>query len=301
MKKSILIALLASSILMAKSQSRTELFGFTYNSFGNSYLENPPAIGNLDDLQISYNSWEVFGLVPIVRKDNYKIISKVEYENTSFNYENNIASGNEIRPDQLHTLKLRFIYAQDLNDDWTIVTIINPTLSSDFEDGLSGDDLLFNGGLIFSRSLSERFSLGLGVMSSYAFGERRLLPVIDVKYESENEKFFAQARFPKLTVAYLVTPKFEVGLKAAQEGSQYNYKNIQTPGSLESDYIKFSATNFGPTVSYEIFKNIRLNSQLGMSTSRQFKVFDTGNEELGDLTPENNVFFNAGLSFGVPN
>lgn len=299
MKNIILPVALALSALCTLAQSRTEFAGVNYKSFGKSSLENPPALGNLNELKVTYHQVEVFGLIPIVKKNGTNIIGRIEYENTSFDYDNTSSNGNEIRPDQLHLIDLRLVYRQELNSTWSLVGVLNPTLSSDFRDGLSGRDLLFNGGMTLTKSLSDKFSLGLGAMSTYAFGERQVVPLIDVRYESEDDKFFAQVRFPRLTLAYSASPKLEIGFKAIQEGSQFNYKNAVTQASEESDFVKFSTLNFGPTISYEISKNMYFTAQAGLSVSRQLSVFNTSNEELVDLTPSDSRFVSVGFNYAL--
>ena len=55
--------------------------------------------------------------------------------------------------------------AHKWNEKWTLLANLKPTVASDFEQKLSSDDLIFQGAIIATRKINDKFKIGAGAVT----------------------------------------------------------------------------------------------------------------------------------------
>ncbi|MFV1884282.1 MAG: DUF6268 family outer membrane beta-barrel protein [Balneola sp.] len=298
MKRIYLITTLILLSTQVYSQTGFEFFGVSFSEFQRVGFSENEGIQRGDQLQVSYDEFFIFGKIPAVNKPNTKLVVETSYNLKSFQYDYFNLNGANIRPDELHDIRLKLTYLQNFNEKWSLVTLIIPGYSSDFEEKISREDYLFRGGLIINYKLNRQIRVGLGGMRSYVFGEEEVLPVISLNYSGFYEKLKVELLFPNAKTTYQMTPRFKLGIKSQSDGSQYNYRDITNTNDLESDYVKFSQTNIGPTMEIQR-GTILFKIDTGITVNRKVSIYTDSNDSMADISPDAGVFLKVGISYQI--
>ncbi|MEM9022692.1 MAG: DUF6268 family outer membrane beta-barrel protein [Bacteroidota bacterium] len=287
----------------ASAQGKLDLAGLSITHSPFSNLDNLPdnAPQTLSSFRVRVTQLEAFARVPCKLNEKLLLLVSPQYELTTFGYEQDESFSGEFSADELHKIQLGLSLTWKLSDKWQLTGFNNTNLSSDFRDGLSGDDLFLAPGVIFSKRVNEHLTMGLGAVASFVFGEQQIFPILSLRYLSPNEKFFTDITFPNLRLSYAVQEKLEVGLLMRIRGNEYNFRNLAIAGSPEStDFIRFSNILAGPELTFNMTNHLSLRFSAGININRTYEVYDTDRENIGDITPENSGFFSGGLVFRVP-
>ena len=172
-----------------------------------------------------------------------------------------------------------------------------PTLASNFNGGISSEDFYMQGIAVIHRTIRKGFRIGAGVTYTNGFGKPLLLPVLNLRYQTEN--FDLNLTAPFQVSAKYRTGNLMVGFNSGVEGNQYNLhlEENDRPFAEKADAINFSRFNIGPVFGWYIPGQGRIEVSAGMSLNRVFKVVDREDQET-DLDLDNGFFIRTGFYFG---
>ena len=195
-----------------------------------------------------------------------------------------------------HTISYSLDYVQPLGSKWLLTLNFNPILASDFEESLSGEDLLFQGTALAINTKKKQFNYGFGFAYTTRFGRQLAIPGGMLKYTTPRMNF--ELWFPDNLLLMLNTHKpFQYGLKAAIDGGLYNNNNnLLTSVNSIIDETGYSRINIGPAIKVRLKNGININLDGGMAIARRLEFIDI-DEEIFDSSPDTGPFFRVGLSF----
>ncbi len=202
---------------------------------------------------------------------------------------------NEYFPKALYSINYSISGVKSLSKKWFMVGFISTGIFTDFEN-VDSDHFLAEGGVIFARKVGESFTLGIGPVFTYAFGNPIFIPAPLVKYTSGNEKFSIDIKVPQhLILSYTFSENFQSRLAI---GSFYNNYRLGDERALydgKGVTIVFSDLTVALESSVRLFGPIALNVAVGSTIIREFTVEDHKGKELFDRGMENTIFFSLGL------
>jgi len=168
-------------------------------------------------------------------------------------------------------------------------------IHTDFEN-VDSDHFLAEGGLIFARKVGESFTLGLGPVFTYAFGNPIFIPAPLVKYTSGNDKFLIDIRVPQhIILSYTYSDNLQNSLKIGSLYSNYRLGDERAEADGKSTTIVFSDLIISVETLIRLYGPIALDVSIGSTINREFTVENHKQKELFDRGMDNTLFFSVGL------
>lgn len=252
---------------------------------------------------VKFQEFSFFAKLPIKFKNQktllmntarYGLVQATNYHSPLFVEDENTKN--------LHSVSWSMALIQNLNQKWTVIAVLTPTLASDFEEKLSSDDFLFQGTLLLSRKLNDKWTLGGGAVYTTQLGTPQFLPAVQLRYA--NEKHFISVLLPSVAnYLYRIDEKqkWHVGFRLATNGGNFNVNNHDftevIPNSI--DKLIYSRVNLGPVVNYQLTKSLQLEVFGGMSAGRKYKL-EAASKVFTNYNAENGGFFNLSLFVTPP-
>lgn len=284
------LLLLGSSPALAQD---LQLAGASFTRFPTADIAGSPR-----NPQVEVNEYDFFLNLPKQLKNEKTIlIHGLQYRLVTPFADNDLNLG--LDGQNLHLIGYRLIVLHPLANEWKVLVLLNPTLSSTFNTALEGDDFLFNGMLQFVKKKSDRFSYGGGVAYTSRFGEPIPIPTLQLTFSSKNSKL--QVLLPRRIAYDRYFGKFTAGLLVAVSGSRYNVNYTRTNAFdvIEPvDKLAYTRVVFGPSLGYRMGK-IQLEASGGITVARQVELqgglFEDENYDIA-----NGPFFRLGIAILPP-
>ena len=250
---------------------------FDYQKFGFS-LNYPKKLGN----GVLVNSFELGNHTLVYTKDYSLELSEIE---------------------NFYEVGYTVLYSYPLKRDWRVTTWFNPQMVSNLQGSLSTEDILLNGGLIFTKkwgTSKNGGSLGLGLLYTPISGRQGLLPYI-VFRKAPSERLSYAIGFPNTYFRYLPNPTsdFKFGLNI--HGLNANLSGESSPIFNDTQAGKLQFVNFNVKLSYSrfVFKALKMQLSAGHSLFNRYALADSDQSEIFDFDIGNRPFFSFGISYDL--
>jgi hypothetical protein len=205
------------------------------------------------------------------------------------------------QPHNLYQLKYGLVFRKVLSERWTVSTLVQPCILSDF-DNVDGSHVMLRAGFIFERQANERLLYAIGAGYSDDFGEEKVLPVFWLDW-TYNDHWTVDLRLPERATAwYDFNDRFRVGFQAKVTGGHYRVGQdflLPNGSNTRDGRVKYSILNLGPAVGVNLYKGAYLLFNAGRSVYRRYEVFDANDNQLFDSQFEGSTFFKLSLAYGV--
>lgn len=268
-----------------------------------AYYPNQATEESAVDGEIGFFEWGVQVAIPQPLKKNKGtvFIHKIGYGNLRVDTEANPTSGGMVEAERYyHTISYNLGLLQTVNPNWRLVVNFIPTLASDFEENLSGDDLLYQANALVVNTKNKKLRYGLGLAYTTRLGRQLLIPMGVLKYNTR--KLELDVVLPDKLNMIFKTPNniLSYGLKAGLNGGVFNNTTeVPTVGST-IDEVGYSRLIIGPAISLRLKNAININLQGGIAVGRRLELVDV-DEEIIDRTPQATPFLRLELSFAPEN
>ena len=293
----IIVRLFSGILLLSCISIRAQdlqLAGFSFTRLPGAGVKDAPL-----NREIEINEYNFFVNLPKPLKNEKTVLVNGLRYTLVTPFANNDVTIN-IDDQNLHLVGYSLMVLHQLKNQWALLILLNPALSSTFNQPLESDDFLLNGTLQFIKKKSERISYGGGMLATSRFGDPILLPTIQLTLQSEKTKlkvFLPQS----ISYDYLLG-KFSAGIQVAVDGSLYNVNYSRTSVLNEVqpvDRVGYTRVVFGPSFRYRLGKMIRLEASGGLSLAQQIELqgnlFEDDTFEL-----DNGTFFQFGIAVVPP-
>lgn len=248
--------------------------------------------------EIGFFEWGAQVAIPQSFKNHKQtiLIHKIGYANLTANTELNLQRVNSNSSRYYHTIIYNIGLVQTMNSNWLFVANFIPTLASDFEENLSGDDLLFQSSALVVNTKNEKLKYGFGLAYTTRLGRQLVIPMGLLKYKIQ--KFELDMFLPNKVAAMLKTNKniFSYGIKAGLNGGVFNNTSEFQTVSTTVDVVGYSRVTIGPAITIRLKDAININLVGGMTVNRRLEFIDSNNERI-DRTPKATPFLSFGVSF----
>lgn len=247
--------------------------------------------------EIGFFEWGVQVNVPqLLKKHKHTImIHKIGYAQLVTNTTIQLPTGLLEVTQAYHSVIYNLGFISALHANWRLLTNFIPTLASDFEVRLSGNDLLFQANALMVNVKNEKLKYGFGLAYTTRLGRQLVIPMGLFKWNAQ--KLEVDLVLPnKLSV--MIKPKkhgFSFGLKAGLNGGVFNNASTYPMVSRVIDEVGYSRVTFGPAISIRLKEVILVSLQGGLTLNRRLEFIDSNNEVI-DRTPPAAPFLGVGIS-----
>lgn len=291
-KRSNLKGLLCLLIILYGTSLRSQdlqLAGFSFTRFPGAEVVDSPI-----NQEIEVNEYNFFVNLPRqLKNDKTVVLNGLRYKLVTPFISNDVSIG--VNGENFHLISYTLTVLHKLKKDWSILAMVNPTLSSTFNTSLEGDDWLVNGTLQAIKEKSNGFSYGGGVLVTSRFGNPILLPTLQFKWKKERSQFHI---FLPQSIKYdRYFGDFTAGLQVVVDGSLYNV-NFDVDAE-PVDKVAYTRVIVGPKFSYRVGKALQLGASGGITAARsvelQSEVFEDRTNDV-----ETGAFFQFGIAIVPP-
>ena len=210
----------------------------------------------------------------------------------------NTLNGNEASK-LYHRISYSLTTVYRMNDSWLFSARVAPTLASDLQQSLSGDDLMILGSLIATKKVNEQTKFGGGLIYTTRLGSPLLLPML--QYSHEVKRHSIKIILPALiryNYSFGKSDEIGVGFKIAPNGANFNASEDNFTNAVV-DKLNYVRVNIGPEFDYMITGMLRLEVSGGLSAKRTYKYFDSKGDSY-DYNSNNGAFVSVSLSVIPP-
>jgi hypothetical protein len=217
------------------------------------------------------------------------LLSDLSYQNIEFDYRKT-----ESILDRLHRVSYSLTMMHVLSQQWSLIAMVNPSLASDFEAGLTSDDLSFQAAIIANRHLSKRLSLGLGAAYSTQFGSAVPLPLLMVEWNNGGKWSFSATLPSDLELWYQASERAKVGMLISGDGDSYFFD--PQGYTVERPELRYTMLTLGAAASISLLPHVQLHIEAGIIGLHRFEFY-SGDEEIVSNDLEPSQYLRAGFQF----
>lgn len=179
----------------------------------------------------------------------------------------------QLFPEELLNASVGLMHLRPLSKSWNMLFMASAGVYTDLK-GISSQDVLLMGGVIFIKQFNPNLALGVGPVVSNTFGVPMVLPAIFLNWKT-NGKFQVMVNFPeKVELAFKASPA--IRLKAVAEVSSMT-ADVNREDKAMLSYLQV-ISGFQP--EFKLSKSLTLQLTAGASlyrsmefTSRKLKDF----------------------------
>ncbi|MCX2454101.1 DUF6268 family outer membrane beta-barrel protein [Pedobacter sp. PLR] len=205
----------------------------------------------------------------------------------------------QLFPDELLNASVGLMHLRPLGKSWNMLFMASAGVYTDLK-GISSQDILVMGGVIFIKQFNPNLALGVGPVVSNTFGIPMVLPAIFLNWKT-NGKFQVMVNFPeKVELAYKASEGIK--LKVVAEVSAMT----ADVGRKDKAFLSYLQVISGFQPEFKLNKSLSLQLTAGASlyrsmefTSRKLKDFF---KDKGDVNPphfETTAYGAVGLKWNL--
>lgn len=195
------------------------------------------------------------------------------------------------------TLKYTLGYFTEINDTWGFKTNISPTISSNFESGITMDDVFFNGSLAFIRS-SKKGRLHIGLVYNTNFGTNKAIPIISYSRKVNNTVSY-RLGMPITKIEYVINSTNKASFYLKPKGFYSNISdNLIINTTDKAEKIKYISIQSGVNYSHAIDEFWKLSLDAGYQFSTKYELLNNS-ESIYEFKTKNSFFVGLNLKFDL--
>lgn len=127
----------------------------------------------------------------------------------------------QIFPKELLSATAGFQYMQSMRNRWSLMAIAAVSLGTDLEE-INGQDLFLQGGVLFIKQSSKKFSYGVGGVLTNTFGTPMILPAVFVRWKTDS-RYAIDINFPeKASITTSLNKYTDLSLAIRLSGNTYD-------------------------------------------------------------------------------
>ncbi|QNK61628.1 hypothetical protein H7F33_13810 [Pedobacter sp. PAMC26386] len=155
----------------------------------------------------------------------------------SYTQMSNKVSEKDVMPEKLLSSQLGVSYFRSMGNNWGMLNILSAGVNSDLKK-VDVHDLFVNGGVLFIKTYSPRFSIGFGGFVVNALNAPMLFPAFAVHFQTDGKLKFNVDIPTEVSAAYDVTKKMELKLAFKFRNMIYDTENKNDPQKRYLNYME---------------------------------------------------------------
>ncbi len=253
--------------------------GFSTQHMDFASIEDSPVHVALDrtSLKMVFGKYESMG---------HKLVPGMSIERMAFRFKDHgLAPPNT----ELYTVKFPLLMIKKLDEHWTRIVNVNPSIHSDFE-SKDNDAFSIMGLAIWKYNAGEGHSWTMGAGANRLFGEYQPIPMLAYSYKPSSQTHFVLG-FPVSKAEHRFNQDWSLFSKLAPEGGNWSYNNSQ------DNNVNLSYKSWIGTLG--IRKNLKgkfwASLEIGQSFARKLSVDDSASENTYSVDNTGLVLLSIGL------
>ena len=259
MNKYILLIRLFLAGSFAFSQNYVDLLKVSASTTPNNTFDSSDVKTRINDLLVDLT-------VPVKINEGFSVLTGVIYEDM----QTKLFADGIVKNFGSTTVKLGF--NKQLTEKWSTTVVALPKIASDYN-SFNQKDFQVGGIALFKFKKRDNLNFKTGLYyNSELFGPL-FVPMLGLYYQSPNKKLEVNIMLPlQADVNYQVLPFMNVGCNFNGQIRSYHLNHISDANP--NTYVTKSTNELFAYVKFNVTKSICLQTKLGQSFGRSYKVYD---------------------------
>ena len=279
-------------LLISHAQDHLDIVNLSYTNTPSNNFEISEAKTTIEEVAINLT-------FPIVLNDKTTVLTGFNGNKTTLDLDANSLNTS------LNSLSINLGINKIFNQKWSGTFLLIPKIASN-DLSLSNRDLQLGILSLFTNKKSQNLKYKFGIYANTENYGVLIVPILGLYYLSKNSTFEANLNLPiNAELNYKIFKKTWAGLRFDGLGSTYN---IHGPiYNRNNAYVVKTSNELFSYLRFQLTKSIYLNTKIGYSIGRSYKVYDSNDKVdlaitsiyLGDNRTQLNENFDNGLVFKV--
>ncbi|MFN8115137.1 MAG: DUF6268 family outer membrane beta-barrel protein [Bacteroidia bacterium] len=272
------------------SQNYVDVLKVSASTTPNNTFDSSSTKTKLNELMVDLT-------VPVKINEDFSVLTGVIYEDI----QTKLFADGIVKNFGSTSVKLGF--NKRLTEKWSTTVVALPKIASDYN-SFNSRDFQMGGIALFKYKKRDNLNFKTGLYyNSELFGPF-FVPMLGMYYQSPNKKFEANILLPlQADINYQVLKFMNVGVNFNGQIRSYHLNNVTDANP--NTYVTKSTNELFAYLKFNITKNISLQTKVGQSFARSFKVYDTNDQVnfglpltfVGNKRDQLNSNFSNGLIF----
>ncbi|HRG00659.1 MAG TPA: DUF6268 family outer membrane beta-barrel protein [Bacteroidia bacterium] len=272
------------------SQNYVDVLKVSASTSPNNTFDSSSTKTKLNELMVDLT-------VPVKINEGFSVLTGVIYEDI----QTKLFADGIVKNFGSTSVKLGF--NKQLTEKWSTTVVALPKIASDYN-SFNSRDFQMGGIALFKYKKRDNLNFKTGLYyNSELFGPF-FVPMLGMYYQSPNKKFEANIMLPlHADINYQVLKFMNVGVNFNGQIRSYHLNNVTDANP--NTYVAKSTNELFAYLKFNITKNISLQTKVGQSFARSFKVYDTNDQVnfglpltfVGNKRDQLNSNFSNGLIF----
>ncbi|MEH6347075.1 MAG: DUF6268 family outer membrane beta-barrel protein [Bermanella sp.] len=190
---------------------------------------------------------------------------------------------------ELYTVKLPLLFIDKLDDQWTRIINVTPSIHSDLE-ASDSESFSLLGLMLWKYSAGGPHSWTFGAGANRLFGEYQPIPMFSYAYSTHANTHFVLG-FPASKAEHRFNKNWSLFSKLAPEGGNWRYRNREGNNSNLSYKSWIATVGIRKNLSGKFWASF----EVGETFARKLEINDGTFEEELDVSNSNLVLFSIGM------
>lgn len=263
MKKQIVILSLCLCNVAIHSQNYVDILKVSANTSPYNTFDTSTATSPLNELAIDLS-------VPVKINDKLSLVTGVIHEQI----QTKLFEDGNVKNFGATTLKLGI--NKQISDKWSTTLVALPKIASDYTSTQS-KDFQIGGIAIMKYKKRDNLAYKFGLYTNSELFGPFFVPMVGLYYLSPNEKFETNIMLPlQADMNYKLFPFMNVGVNF--NGQIRSYHLTDVIADHHSTYVARSTNELFAYLKFNITNSISLQTKVGRSLGRSYRVFDEGDK-----------------------
>lgn len=229
------------------------------------------------------------------------LLNSLEYSNYQMNYgSDQKMSTSFLDEDSFKTISYSMSYINSINNNWSYMVEVKPTLSSNFDANINKNDFLLNGGIVFTKKY-ENSSFQLGAIKNSNYGFNTLIPVMVFNGKiGEKVSYTLGVPITELTYKVNQTNTFNAYIKPKGFYANIGNEAFEDTTSI-AEKARFQSIVSGINFSHSIDDNWKIGLDVGYQLSSKYELLDKNKNSVYEFQTKNNVNVSVSLKVNLLN
>ena len=205
--------------------------------------------------------------------------------------------------DRFYNLAYTFVYDHPLKNNWGLLGLFTPNISSNLAGKLTSEDVSLDGFVMAAKywgNAEKGSALSFGAGTIRLNGKKMVIPAV-AYYRIVNPKFSYSIGFPETFIDYKFNEKSAIKAALLPVGFDANLSQ-DTPimiNGVEAKRAQYTSISFNVGYSHTLGGAWKFRANIGYSLTNDYTLVDDNGDELYDFEPETRPEFTIGIAYDL--
>lgn len=241
-----------------------------------------------EDPSVAVNQMEMNFSVPLFMSKRVRLMSGANLDWYRFSFYD-VA----LEDTDTYDISVPFNIAVPMNDQWSLMTIVSPSIHSDLKK-VDHNDFKTSFLMLANYTYTPQLSLSAGFAYSRIFGDDEYFPAAGLTW-TPTDKWSFQLVFPRPGITYALSKRLKFELGASPAGGKWNIQDPRANRNDGEEYtFEFEGWRLGTGIEYQWTDHWSFLADIGTTLRRSYCI-ENDDETILDSDVDDTIGVRLGL------